>query len=319
VVTGGTGTSAQFSGMTIAGKTGTTSNNYDRYFVGYTPYYVAAVWTGYADKNEKISYEGNPAITMWKKVMQQVHENLPNKSFEKPSTGLTTVSICADSGLKPSEACSADPRGSRVISVEFISGTEPTGTCEVHQMVNYCTEGQCLATENCPESAIVQRAYLNHERVDYGSGVVAEDNAYLISTLEAAVGLRATENEDGTTTTASGCPVHGEGYVEPEDPNGEIEDPEGNATQPGEGGDFNIINGVGGETGSGVGGGNVPSTGAGTGTGSDTIANVPSSEPEESGNDQPVTDTGSSDSTGGNSGGTTGGASGNWWDDLWNT
>ena len=47
VINGGTGGSAKFSGMTIAGKTGTTSENYDRYFVGYTPYYVAAVWTGY--------------------------------------------------------------------------------------------------------------------------------------------------------------------------------------------------------------------------------------------------------------------------------
>lgn len=68
-VAAGTGTQAKFSGMTIAGKTGTTSDNYDRYFVGYTPYYVAAVWTGY-ESNAKISYSGNPAITLWKKVMQ---------------------------------------------------------------------------------------------------------------------------------------------------------------------------------------------------------------------------------------------------------
>ena len=76
--------------MTIAGKTGTTSDNYDRYFVGYTPYYCAAVWTGYKS-NEKISYSGNPAITMWKKVMQKIHEELPNKDFDKPSTGLETI------------------------------------------------------------------------------------------------------------------------------------------------------------------------------------------------------------------------------------
>ena len=51
----GTGTSAKFSGMTIAGKTGTTSDNSTtRYFVGYTPYYCAAVWTGYPKTNEKI-------------------------------------------------------------------------------------------------------------------------------------------------------------------------------------------------------------------------------------------------------------------------
>ena len=69
VVNAGTGTSAKFSGMTIAGKTGTTDDSRVRYFVGYTPYYCAAVWTGYPSTNEKISASGNPAITMWKPVM----------------------------------------------------------------------------------------------------------------------------------------------------------------------------------------------------------------------------------------------------------
>ena len=68
VVTEGTGTKARFDGMTMAGKTGTTSNNFTRYFVGYTPYYSAAVWMGYRDKDEKINASGNPAALIWKKV-----------------------------------------------------------------------------------------------------------------------------------------------------------------------------------------------------------------------------------------------------------
>lgn len=83
-VNGGTGTAAQISGMVVAGKTGTTSDNKDRWFVGYTPYYVAAVWTGYPTP-EKISTSGNPAAKLWQKVMSLVHEDLPYKEFSTPA------------------------------------------------------------------------------------------------------------------------------------------------------------------------------------------------------------------------------------------
>ena len=119
-VESGTATPAQFSGMHIAGKTGTTSDNFDRYFVGYTPYYVAAVWAGYKS-NARINYSGNPAVDMWKKVMEKVHAGLEDKEFEKPATGIVTVQVCQDSGLLPGRACRAEVRGNRIISVEVES------------------------------------------------------------------------------------------------------------------------------------------------------------------------------------------------------
>ena len=80
VVTGGTGGEARIGSMPVAGKTGTTTGSKDRYFVGYTPYYVAAVWTGY-DLNENMYFSGNPAAQIFSRVMKAVHEGLPVKSF----------------------------------------------------------------------------------------------------------------------------------------------------------------------------------------------------------------------------------------------
>ena len=112
VVSGGTGGSAGFNGMTIAGKTGTTSNNFDRYFVGYTPYYSAAVWIGYKDGNEKINASGNPAAKIWKQIMEPVHAGLENRSFpDKPESGISSATVCADTGLKPGALCGRTTSG----------------------------------------------------------------------------------------------------------------------------------------------------------------------------------------------------------------
>ena len=76
----GTGSESIFSGQAIAGKTGTSSYNWNRWFAGYTPYYVGVVWTGF-DQPEQINIYGNPAAQVWRRVMQQVHAGLEYKSF----------------------------------------------------------------------------------------------------------------------------------------------------------------------------------------------------------------------------------------------
>lgn len=282
---GSTGTAARFNGMTIAGKTGTTSDNYDRYFVGYTPYYVAAVWTGY-EQPEKISYSGNPAITMWKKVMQQVHADLPNKDFTKPSSGLETVEICMDSGLKPTDACRADVRGtSRIVTVTVAAGTAPAEECNVHVFRDYCTEGKCLATESCPAASVKQVGVLDYTREDYGKNIKADDDPYLLVNMEKALEPTA-PTEENPMGTPGGCPVHnGMAAVDPEDPNAGLDSSDPNYMPP----DPNV-----------PGEGQYPVT--------------PPVEPVEP--TTPVTPPAEpAEPTPGDPGGDTGG---DWWNDLWN-
>ena len=88
-VENGTGTEADLHNMPVAGKTGTSGEYKDRWFVGCTPYYVAAVWTGY-DIPAKINVSGNPAARLWKSVMRPVHEGLEYKSFTYPLIGGNT-------------------------------------------------------------------------------------------------------------------------------------------------------------------------------------------------------------------------------------
>ena len=81
-VQGGTGTAAQIGSSPVAGKTGTTSKEHDRYFTGFTPYYVAAVWTGY-DEPARMAHGTNPACIIFRNIMGQIHQNLPRKSFSR--------------------------------------------------------------------------------------------------------------------------------------------------------------------------------------------------------------------------------------------
>ena len=124
VVTKGTGTACQLDNMTVAGKTGTTEDYNDLWFVGYTPYYTCAVWSGY-DNNEKIPEDArNFHKTLWQKVMSRIHEGLENKDFEMPSS-VEKASICSETGLLPRAGCPT-------ITEYFDISSLPTEYCDQH-------------------------------------------------------------------------------------------------------------------------------------------------------------------------------------------
>jgi len=100
----GTGTAYKVDGFQTMGKTGTTTDDYDRWFVGGTPYYVAAVWYGY-DLNKTVSnVSGNPSGKIFKKVMNPIHEDLPEKEFPKCDT-VQECRYCTVTGKLASKRC----------------------------------------------------------------------------------------------------------------------------------------------------------------------------------------------------------------------
>ncbi len=214
VVTNGTGVQAQLDNMTVAGKTGTTSDDNDRWFVGYTPYYAAAVWVGY-DTPEEISIDSytNPALWMWRLVMEKVHENLPYAEFET-NVETVTEAVCLDSGKLVSSACQSDRRGSRGTYATFVVGDEPKEYCHLHVFQSICKDSGSPPNEYCPEESVGYVGMLDYLRQFPMPGIYVGDQSYMVGQLYHSL--------DPGMYLASGsmaysCTVHDENTPKPED------------------------------------------------------------------------------------------------------
>nr|MCR5418692.1 penicillin-binding protein [Lachnospiraceae bacterium] len=146
--------------MPVAGKTGTASKDSDLWFVGYTPYYTAAVWTGYDhafdQKNKNYHQE------IWRKVMEEIHETkeLPYATFEKPDS-IVTAQICTKCGnLAVFGLCDEAEGGSCVKTEYFAKGTVPTQKCNCHIRVDVCKKSNKPAGPYCPKKKVVSKVLL---------------------------------------------------------------------------------------------------------------------------------------------------------------
>lgn len=150
VVTSGTGTAARLScGMVVAGKTGTTSSNYDYWFCGSTPFYTASIWMGY-DSNTNFTNQNTHKV-IWRKIMDRIVSAKgqdTSATFEMPSD-IDHITVCATSGMLPVEGQCTSTR-----SEYFAKGTEPTKTCDIHQTIKICNETHYKATDYCPDVTV---------------------------------------------------------------------------------------------------------------------------------------------------------------------
>jgi len=233
---GGTAAGKGIKGQHAAGKTGTTSDNNDRWFVGYTPYYTAAVWVGY-ENPYKMSLKGtNPALVLWNKVMTPLHEGLPDKNYDDPG-GRRSITYCKDSGFLATQYCAMDPRGSRAASGSIFPESFPEGKdCPYHTadtVITICNDCPVLnedgsetglyyqAGEFCPEESKRDICLPDFHREKVGSAVAGDaewDYAYASSFGLCTVHTSApvTDPQDPNNPNT---PTDPGGILDPNDPN----------------------------------------------------------------------------------------------------
>jgi membrane peptidoglycan carboxypeptidase len=134
VISEGTGTAAAI-GRTAAGKTGTTSNYRDAWFVGYTPDLVTAVWVGYPDEQKAMTDVHGIKVTggsfparIWASFMKQALKGVPESQFVSPAEGSwVSVEVCSESHQLPTELCP------NKVKMQFRADLVPTEECQIHK------------------------------------------------------------------------------------------------------------------------------------------------------------------------------------------
>ncbi len=120
-----------------AGKTGTSSMNRDKLFVGYTPYMTIGLWCGYDNSNGSVNGTTPSNLEIWDKIAAEIHDevlrNVPEEHIEHFDTaGLLYLPYCLDSGKLLSDSCFFDSRGDRIGFGYFTEENKPNDECDRH-------------------------------------------------------------------------------------------------------------------------------------------------------------------------------------------
>ncbi|MDL2286940.1 transglycosylase domain-containing protein [Eubacteriales bacterium OttesenSCG-928-G02] len=176
----------------VGGKTGSTNDDRDRYFMGYTPNFVGAVWFGYDSNKSLNKLTENPATAAWVHVMNKIYdkytqENISyRKQFDK-APNVYEIQYCTLSGKRATEACVHDLEcvlntklASKVQTGYFTSDSAPVDYCDVHVMVNWDKKTQAISVEgcDCPEQDIIQVALRRVQMRVFEASIIINDTQY---------------------------------------------------------------------------------------------------------------------------------------------
>ncbi len=172
------------------GKTGTTNDNRDRYFVGITPNYVAAVWFGYENNKSVAKFEYNPALRLWIEVFNRVYDKLESSAraykteFDEPF-GIIKVKYCTISGKLPTDACYHDIETvnggeSCVRTGYFTMDSMPTEYCDKHIIFRWDTSTKAICVDGCtcPADKVIEVAFRLIEPRKFPTNLVVTDSQY---------------------------------------------------------------------------------------------------------------------------------------------
>lgn len=200
VVTSGTGIDCAISSAPLAGKTGTTNDYRDLWFVGYVPNGLcSAIWIGY-DENLTVDQNNEVQKAFYSAVMDPLVSALGKQGGEFTLKGnIVTATICSKSGFLSNGDCSSDPGGSTLRTEYFKAGTIPEYICNVHKTVKVCKKTGKIANKYCPET----EDRVIRVRVDLLDYVGLEGYTHDGTTSDSQYTLTqtCTEHDENTTTT----------------------------------------------------------------------------------------------------------------------
>ena len=188
--------------LPVAGKTGTSNANTDRWFIGYTPDLLCGVWYGHKDARDIGTHKKNPAVLVFDGLLTKIYAKNAsdtvaldkNHTFAQ-SENVVRCLYCKDSGELPTSACSHDLRGHRLEYGYFKKGTEPTTRCDTHILVDYDSKTNAVAAEHCPSENIIRVALLKYYNRSFPCEITVTDAQYIYRHLPYGAEPSESENE----------------------------------------------------------------------------------------------------------------------------